>query len=63
MKKDKVSSAMKEMRGGLHQQKFADELNVSRESISKYENGRSKVPADISRELTKNIINHNLLSR
>ncbi|WP_020189685.1 helix-turn-helix transcriptional regulator [Kurthia sp. Dielmo] len=53
MKKDKVSSAMKEMRGGLHQQKFADELNVSRESISKYENGRSKVPADISRELTK----------
>lgn len=53
MKKDKVSSAMKEMRGGLHQQKFADELNVSRESISKYENSRSKVPADISRELTK----------
>lgn len=49
----KTSDLIREMRGNLHQQQFAEEMNVSRESISKYENERSKVPADISRELTK----------
>ncbi|MGF9979327.1 helix-turn-helix domain-containing protein [Viridibacillus arvi] len=53
MKKTDVSSVMKEMRGKEHQQKLAMELNVARETISKYENGRSKVPADIGRALTQ----------
>ncbi|MCM3316151.1 helix-turn-helix domain-containing protein [Rummeliibacillus stabekisii] len=53
MKKTNVSSVMKEMRGETYQQQLAMELNVSRETISKYENGRSKVPRDIGRALTR----------
>ena len=53
MKKTNVSSVMKEMRGDTYQQQLAMELNVSRETISKYENGRSKVPRDIGRALTR----------
>ncbi|MFJ8262690.1 helix-turn-helix domain-containing protein [Rummeliibacillus sp. NPDC094406] len=53
MKKTNVPSVLKEMRGNEYQQQLAIELNVSRETVSKYENGRSKVPADIGRKLTK----------
>ncbi|WP_312754062.1 helix-turn-helix transcriptional regulator [Rummeliibacillus suwonensis] len=53
MKKTNVPNVLKEMRGKDHQQKLADEVHVSRETISKYENGRSKLPKDVSRMLTK----------
>lgn len=53
MKKTKVPSVLKEMRGSMYQQKLADEVHVSRETISKYENGRSKIPKDVSRLLTQ----------
>ncbi|RIJ64134.1 helix-turn-helix domain-containing protein [Rummeliibacillus sp. POC4] len=41
------------MRGNMYQQKLADKVHVSRETISKYENGRSKIPKDVSRILNK----------
>lgn len=41
------------MRGKDYQQKVASELNIARETLSKYENGRSKIPADIGRKLTQ----------
>ncbi|MGX9134013.1 helix-turn-helix domain-containing protein [Rummeliibacillus sp. JY-2-4R] len=53
MKKTNVPSVLKELRGSEYQQQLAMELNVSRETVSKYENGRSKVPADIGRKLTQ----------
>lgn len=57
MKKGKVSQVLKEMRGDTYQQKLALDLNTTRETISKYENGRSKVPKDISRNLMKKFDN------
>ncbi|MGE7838036.1 helix-turn-helix domain-containing protein [Viridibacillus arvi] len=53
MKKTDVPSVLKEMRGKDYQQQLAIDVNVSRETISKYENGRSKLPADIGRAFTK----------
>lgn len=44
----KVNKLIREMRGTTHQQNLAEELNVSRESISKYENDRTKLPVDVS---------------
>jgi hypothetical protein len=44
-----VSEALKEVRGKETQLKFGFEIGAGREAVSKYENGRSKVPADISR--------------
>lgn len=44
----KLKRIMKEMRKGESQQKLALELNVSRESVSAYENGRARIPADIA---------------
>lgn len=46
-----VQNFVKQLRGGETQQQFATDLGVVRETVSKYENGRSKVPADISREI------------
>lgn len=51
MKKSRLAQSMKEMRQGLTQEQTAMEMNVSRESISKYENGHVKIPADISRSM------------
>ena len=51
MKNSRVSASIKEVRGGKTQQELSMELNVSRESVSKIENGRSKVAPDISRKL------------
>ncbi|WP_155966705.1 helix-turn-helix transcriptional regulator [Paenisporosarcina sp. TG-14] len=51
MKKPKVGILMKEMRARKTQDQLAMDLNVSRETISKYENGRSKIPSDITRSL------------
>lgn len=42
---------MKEMRNGETQEQLAMKLNVSREAVSKYENGRAKPPADITRSM------------
>lgn len=50
---NKTRTILKEMRGKDYQQKVATELNVARETLSKYENGRSKIPADVGRKLTK----------
>ena len=33
----KTNKLVREMRGTMHQQQLAEEINVSRESISKYE--------------------------
>lgn len=57
MKKGKVPQVLKEMRGSMYQQKLADKAHVSRETISKYENGRSKIPKDVSRILNKTFDN------
>ncbi|PKH09825.1 helix-turn-helix domain-containing protein [Planomicrobium sp. MB-3u-38] len=51
MKKSPLTQCMKEMRNGQTQEQLAMELNVSRESVSKYERGHVKVPADISQSL------------
>ena len=47
----KVGAVLKEIRGGDTQQQFAFDLGVVRETISKYETGRSHLPQDISRSL------------
>jgi transcriptional regulator with XRE-family HTH domain len=49
--KSRLSQTMKEMRGGETQQQVSLGLNISRESLSKYENGNTKLPKDISRTL------------
>lgn len=46
-----VGAVLKELRGATTQQQLAFDMGVVRETISKYENGRSQVPADISRTL------------
>ena len=46
-----VGRILKEIRGEDKQQQLALELNIARETVSKYETGRSKIPADISRNL------------
>lgn len=51
MKKSRLTVAMREMRDGKTQEQLAMQLNVSREGISKFENGRSKIPPDISRSM------------
>ncbi|ANU28422.1 helix-turn-helix domain-containing protein [Planococcus versutus] len=48
MSKSKLTQSFKEVRNGLTQEQLAMELNVSRESISKYENGHVRIPADIT---------------
>lgn len=52
-----VQNFVKQLRGGQTQQQFAFDLGVVRETVSKYENGRSKVPTDISREIVKKFDN------
>lgn len=51
MTKNMVGEVLKELRGDKTQQQFAFEMGVVRETVSKYENGRSQVPMDISRNL------------
>ncbi|WP_084245178.1 helix-turn-helix domain-containing protein [Planomicrobium okeanokoites] len=51
MKKSRLAHSMKEMRNGQTQDQLAMDLNVSRESVSKYENGHVRIPADIARHL------------
>lgn len=51
MKKSKFKAALREMREGETQEQLATELSVSRELISKIENGSRKMPADISRKM------------
>lgn len=51
MRNVNVQSFLKELRGEQTQQQFAFDLGIVRETVSKYENGRSKVPADISRSI------------
>lgn len=46
-----VGEALKEVRGDKTQLQLGFEFNLGREAISKYENGRAKVPADISRSI------------
>ncbi|RUL56580.1 XRE family transcriptional regulator [Lysinibacillus antri] len=48
-----VGAVLKELRGEQTQQQFAFEMGVVRETVSKYETGRSHVPQDISRKITK----------
>lgn len=49
--KSKLTQAMKEMRKGESQQQVAMGLNVSRETVSAYENGRARIPADIAQAM------------
>lgn len=51
--KNPLGQAVKELRGDQTQQQLAMELNVSREMISKIENGRASIPTDISLGLMK----------
>lgn len=46
-----VGEVLKELRGNETQLQFGFEVGVGREAISKYENGRTKVPTDISRSI------------
>ena len=46
-----VGEVLKEVRGEDTQLHFGIEFGLGREAISKYENGRAKVPADISRSI------------
>lgn len=46
-----VGEVLKEVRGGDTQLQLAFEIGVGREAISKYENGRTRVPADVSRSI------------
>ncbi len=48
-----VGEVMKEIRGDETQLRFGFDFGVGREAISKYENGRSKVPADISKSIVE----------
>lgn len=48
---NKVGQALKEVRGDKTQQQFANDMGVVRETISKYETGRSPIPSDISRKI------------
>lgn len=48
MKRTKVGEVLKELRGKQTQLSLGLEANVTRESISKYETGRSQIPKDIS---------------
>lgn len=57
MSKSCVGEMVKEMRGEQTQVSFGLDLNLTRETVSKYENGRSKVPSDISRELVNKFDN------
>lgn len=53
MAKTLVGEMLKEMRGEQTQLSLGLDINTTRETVSKYENGRSKVPSDISRTLVK----------
>lgn len=57
MTRTKVGEMLKEMRGEQTQLSLGLEINLTRETVSKYENGRSKVPADISRTLVSKFDN------
>lgn len=46
-----VGEMVKELRGEKTQVSFGLDLSLTRETVSKYENGRSKVPSDIARAL------------
>lgn len=50
---NKVGKALKEVRGNKTQQQLAFELGVVRETVSKYENGRTSIPQDISKKLVE----------
>ncbi|WP_349291355.1 helix-turn-helix transcriptional regulator [Planococcus beigongshangi] len=49
--KSNLKQVMKEMREGETQQQVAMNLNVTRESVSAYENGRAKLPPDIAQKM------------
>ncbi|WP_245676161.1 helix-turn-helix domain-containing protein [Domibacillus iocasae] len=51
MVKGNIGRALKEARGTQTQLQLSIEENVSRETISAYENGRAKLPPDISRSI------------
>ncbi|MED0665751.1 helix-turn-helix transcriptional regulator [Bacillus badius] len=53
MKKGNLGKPFKLARGKYTQQQLALEFGTSREAISAYETGRAKVPADISRKMTR----------
>lgn len=53
MTQNKVGRVLKEIRGDKSQQQFAFELGVVRETVSKYENGRTSIPQDISQKLVE----------
>lgn len=49
--KSNLKGVMKEMREGETQQQIAMGLNVTRESVSAYENGRARLPQDIAQKM------------
>ncbi|PSL42163.1 helix-turn-helix protein [Planomicrobium soli] len=51
MEKSSLKSALREVRGNQTQQQMALELNVSRELVSKIENGTRTIPPDVSQKL------------
>lgn len=55
-----VGGVIKELRGGETQLSFGLDIGVGRERLSRYENGRAKVPSDISRTLVNRFDNPKL---
>jgi len=53
MTNSNVGEMLKEMRGRQTQLSLGLDINLTRETVSKYENGRSKIPSDISNTLMK----------
>lgn len=51
VKKSRLTASIKEIRGQKTQQQLSMELNMSREGVSKMENGRTKVAPDIAQKL------------
>ena len=51
MAKNRLTQAMREMRGDETQQQMAMGLNVSREAVTKYEGGARNIPQDIAQNL------------
>jgi len=55
-----VGGVIKELRGGETQLSLGLDIGVGRERLSRYENGRAKVPSDISRTLVNRFDNPKL---
>lgn len=49
----KAGDLLKDLRGGSTQQKLANEMNVSREAISRYETSKDKINVNVAQRISK----------